>query len=330
MRKKAISMRILALLATVVTAGTLTAQVASPGKEMPPDIGPAKAPHHTQPIARPAPSQTQAQTQKSTAGVSGNMQGISRPPAAMGIQPAPQSALSPKPLGLQSTVVTQTGVNTAAQPQAPQPQYPLRPSQLPANAPRVSYSNGELLIVAENSSMADVISGIRSATGIVIETVGAPSSERIAAKIGPAPVRDVILSLLQGSHYDYAILSSATDPARVARVVLTQKSGTNTAQQQMAGQPRAQQPQQQIYEQPSADEEDDGNEGFAQPTPAPEPPPAQTIQVPQGQAQPNGQNPQDQTKTPEQLLEDLRRMEQERQNQQNQNLVRPERGERPR
>jgi len=182
------------------------------------------------------------------------------------------------------------------------PPVPLRPSQMPAVPPRVSLENGALTIVAENSTMADIITQLRAATGIKIETVGGPSGERVAARIGPAPVRDVILSLVQGSGYDFIILGVEGQPNAVDRVILTPKTAS--------GQVTASAPQRTpstyntVYTPPQPEpSDDDGNEGFA-PQPMPQPSPSEQNAVP-------GSGP---AKTPEQLLEELRRMEEQRNN----------------
>jgi hypothetical protein len=226
-------------------------------------------------------------------------------------------------------------------------QIPLRPSQMPAVPPRINFLNGKLTVVAENTALTDIFHGIRNATGTNIEMVGGPSGERVAAKIGPAAVREVLLSLLQGSRYDYVILGSERDPSRVERVILTPKSaggGTETAAATPLRQPQPQEDE--FYEVPAetpGDRSDDDPEGFvpanipAQPGEAVpgQPQPGQALpgnplpgqpgqqdstispgdipsSAPPGQPQPaSGQQP----KTPEQLLEDLRRLEQERQQQ---------------
>jgi len=171
-----------------------------------------------------------------------------------------------------------------------------------------------LTVVAENSTFADILAAIRQVTGTKIETVGGPGGERVAAKIGPASVRDVLVTLLEGSRYDFVILAAENDPGRVDRVVLTPKTTGAEAQAVSASRP-AQQPGVFPQAPQSGDEGDaeDENEGFApagqpaeqpQAQPAVQPgtnPPAQTAQ-PQGPA-----------KTPEQLLEELKRLEQQRQ-----------------
>ena len=223
-----------------------------------------------------------------------------------------------------------TGV-AAPEPTPDQPVV-LRPQYMPAVAPRISYEGGQVTIVASNSTLADILAGIRAATGVKIETQGGPSGERVAAKIGPAPLRNVLLSLLQGARYDYVILGNAQDPEKVDRVILTPKLAGGAPATAAASQPlRQPEPDQEIE---SADPEDnsgggsvgDENEGFA---PAAQPAQSPSDQ-PQGQPQPANTttpNPNATPKTPEQLLEDLKRLEQERQNQ---NQQRDTRGERPR
>ncbi|HUS19636.1 MAG TPA: hypothetical protein VMZ25_08290 [Terriglobales bacterium] len=182
------------------------------------------------------------------------------------------------------------------------PPVPLRPSQMPAVAPRVSFQNGMLTIVAENSTMADIITQVRAATGIKIETIGGPSGDRVAARIGPAPVRDVLLSLLQGSQYDFIILGVEGQPNAVERVVLTQKLGGGALASTTPSRPPVS--GNAVYQaQPQEISDDDGNEGFAPPPPAPA-----------NAGQPTAIDPNAPAKTPEQLLEELRRMEEQRNN----------------
>jgi hypothetical protein len=225
----------------------------------------------------------------------------------------------------------------------PTPEQPviLRPSQMAAVAPRISYEGGLLTIVASNSTLADIFAGIRNVTGVKIETTGGPSGERVAAKIGPAPLRSVLLSLLQGARYDYVILGSVQDPEKVERVILTPKlAGGTQATTAAASQPlRQPEPSQEVDSADPGDNSggntEDDNEGFA-PASQPAQPggqvPADQVGQPQpGQAQPGTTTPNQNgtPKTPEQLLEDLKRLEQERQ-QQNQPGQRDNRSERPR
>jgi hypothetical protein len=220
---------------------------------------------------------------------------------------------------------------------------PLRPSQLPSVPPRVSYQQGQLTVIAENSTLGDIFGAIRTATGIKIETQGGPSGDRVAAKIGPAPAKEVLLSLLQGSRYDYVMLGSLTDPEQVERVILTPKSAGGAQTAAAPAQPRPQQQARPDTDQDSdnenADEEDPGppmlrgpageqqqqQQQQQQQAPQP-PPPGAAVPAPNGQTPPAG-NPNGQVKTPDQLLQELRERQQmlQQQRQQQQQTQNPPR-----
>lgn len=197
---------------------------------------------------------------------------------------------------------------------------PLRPEQLPANAPRVSYQGGQLTVVAENSTFADVVASIRAATGIKMDSPANLTGDRVAAKIGPASVKDVLLSLFDGSRYDYVIVGSMTDPNAVTQVVLTPRLASGAAPNPSAV--NRQQPPSPVvtHDEPEDGPLEDGEaEGFAPEQKQPQPiPQAQPDQFPpQPNVNPGG------VKTPQQLLEDLRRMERERQQRANPNERNP-------
>ncbi len=94
----------------------------------------------------------------------------------------------------------------------------------PAVPPQVSYSNGQLTITAQNSTLGDVLNSVHAKTGTVIEVSG-PATDRIAIRIGPAPVREVLTALLDGSRFNYIILGSSANPLGAEHVILTPKTG---------------------------------------------------------------------------------------------------------
>ncbi len=104
------------------------------------------------------------------------------------------------------------------------PPPPPTPEQLPAVPPRVHYSQGQLTIVAENSTLADILRAVRAQTGADVE-VPPNATERVVTHLGPGPARDVLAALLNGSHFNYVMLGSAAHPDSVDRLILTSKSG---------------------------------------------------------------------------------------------------------
>jgi hypothetical protein len=104
---------------------------------------------------------------------------------------------------------------------------PLTPEQMPANPPLVTYVNGKLSIVAKNSTLSDILRVVGEKTGAVID-LPEGADERVVSQLGPGPAREVIASLLNGSHFNYVMVGNETDASAVARVVLTAKSDGKT------------------------------------------------------------------------------------------------------
>lgn len=106
-------------------------------------------------------------------------------------------------------------------PQGPVPQIPL--DAIPAVAPEVSFQGGLLTIVAPNSTLADILRNVRKQTSADIE-IPASASERVVTRLGPAPAREVMAELLNGSHFNYILLGSPEDANALTRVVLVAKT----------------------------------------------------------------------------------------------------------
>ena len=108
---------------------------------------------------------------------------------------------------------------------------PLAPDQRPAEVPNVTYIEGKLRVVAKNSTLGDILKAIATKTGAAIE-IPEEANERVVSQLGPAPPRDVIAALLNGSHYNYVLVGTEADSAEVARVIVTaktEKADTGTA-----------------------------------------------------------------------------------------------------
>jgi hypothetical protein len=209
-------------------------------------------------------------------------------------------------------------------PQGPLPQLPL--DLMPAAPPKVSYQNGLLTIVAQNSILGDILRDVRKLTGASIE-IPPNASERVVARLGPAAPRDVLASLLNGSSFNYVMVGSSSNPTSIVSVVLTTKPAAGSAQtatstyqppqpvyntQMPVPQPLV--AQQQVVAQPAVNDGDDANadnqdaadeNADQDQTDGQQPAANGAVQQDPAQPQPPNAGP----KTPEQILEMLRRQQ---------------------
>jgi hypothetical protein len=112
----------------------------------------------------------------------------------------------------------------------PAPPVVLRPEQMPATPPEIAFIGGQLTISAENSTLGDILRAVRNQTGASVE-VPSNATERVVGRFGPGPARDVLASLLNGSHFNYVLMGSATNPDGLERVILTLKpAGDHSAE----------------------------------------------------------------------------------------------------
>lgn len=103
----------------------------------------------------------------------------------------------------------------------PTPPPTLTPEQMPPRTPEVVWDGKMLSIDAENSTLSDILVAVRARTGAAIDLPAGASTERLAARLGPAPVREVLTSLLSGTDYDYIIQASETNDDEIQSVILT-------------------------------------------------------------------------------------------------------------
>jgi hypothetical protein len=221
-----------------------------------------------------------------------------------------------------------------AMPRGPLSQLPM--DQIPATPAKVSYQGGLLSISAQNSPMGEILREVRKLTGASIEIPphAAASDERVITHLGPGTPRDVLVALLNGSSFNYVMLGSNTDPRVISNIILTSKTpatgetqtaAVNTSQPPPApgvvmpphpqpfnpqlGQPQPGQPE---ADDSSNDEPaDDSANQEEQPQPGQPGQPdingANAQEEPQPQQDPN--QPNAGPKTPEQILEMLRRQQ---------------------
>jgi hypothetical protein len=207
-----------------------------------------------------------------------------------------------------------------AQPQlAPLPSGPTGPIQpMPLDSmapvqPRVTYENGQLTIVAPNSTLGDILRAVHKQTGADIDVPDA--RERVATTIGPGPAQEVMSELLNGSRFNYVLLGSPEDPKALTRVVLVARSPSDMANHPAASaQPAADQAASADQSQVVDTSNDVNDADVAQP--------ADDNPVDQNADQPTGDSDQQNPgiKTPQELLQEMQQRQLQLQQQNNPGL----------
>jgi len=182
--------------------------------------------------------------------------------------------------------------------------------------------------MASNSTLGDILRAVRQQTGASVDVPG-NATERVVGQFGPGPARDVLASLLNGSHFNYVLLGSAENPVALDRVILTSRSGANEppGEPAIASMPQNQ-PNQAAMVAPQPADTDEASDDSA-----PDPPdtadaddqgtPGQGDDQAQQQQQPNALGQPGGVKTPEQLLQELQQRQQQMQQQQQGNPTAP-------
>lgn len=117
------------------------------------------------------------------------------------------------------------------------PQQPTRPGLVVANyvarAERVhidvpakptldvSFRDGLLAIRANKATLSEVLFAVQQRTGAEVAIAAGAEQEKVVVELGPAPAPEVLARLLNGSKFNFLILSSANDPRQLDRVILS-------------------------------------------------------------------------------------------------------------
>lgn len=205
----------------------------------------------------------------------------------------------------------------------PAPPAPLRPYQLPAQAPKVTFQNGQLAIVADNAMLGAILEQVRAATGAAVEAGPSVGGERVSVRLGPGAPREVMAELLNGSNYNYVLLGSLRDPQALERVIVTQRGAGAPSTSAAPAPARTFPVTVRQTPQPPPDEEAEVEPETEESGPEVQPQvPAETV-PPSPQANPQtgpppgtpGQPPQ--VKTPQELLQELQERMQRQQQEKN-------------
>ena len=144
------------------------------------------------------------------------------------------------------------------------------------NAPRtpleVTFRNGSLSIVANKATLSEVLYAVQQRTGADISIPAGAEQEHVVAELGPAPAPEVLARLLNGSNFNFLILSAPDNPGHVERVVLSPRDSgemplapmQSTAQPPDEDVPSAEQPGSDVAAAPApgtAQESQNGQQG---------------------------------------------------------------------
>ncbi|HTS36012.1 MAG TPA: AMIN domain-containing protein [Candidatus Solibacter sp.] len=121
----------------------------------------------------------------------------------------------------------------------------------------VSFRNGMLTIVANKATLSDVLYAVQQRTGAEIGIAAGAEQEKVVVDLGPAPAPEVLAQLLNGSHFNFLILSSVNDPRKLDRVILTPRQEGYVANAPLPPM------------MPPDDSDDDSSQEPVQPPPAP-------------------------------------------------------------
>jgi hypothetical protein len=198
-------------------------------------------------------------------------------------------------------------------PTGPVPQIPL--DTMAPVPPQVSYQDGQLTIVAANSTLGDILRAVRKQTGAEIDVPAA--TDRVVTHLGPGPAQEVIAELLNGSRFNYVLLGSPEKAGVLTRVVLVAKT-TTPAENASANN------QQPAQAQPVMNQLANVTPQEATDTTDPDPPEeaaddtADQPEAPEGDQQAQ-QGDQPEVKTPQQMLQEMQQRQMQLQQQQQQN-----------
>jgi hypothetical protein len=122
------------------------------------------------------------------------------------------SAARPSRLGLVNTTYPTQQVRISEP--APPPAPPLE----------VSFHDGLLSISSNKANLSEILAAVHQRTGADIAIPAGAEQEQVVDDLGPAPAPEVLAHLLNGSKFNFLIISSTTRPGALDRVILSPRS----------------------------------------------------------------------------------------------------------
>ncbi|MGA3159723.1 MAG: hypothetical protein ABSC77_00795 [Terracidiphilus sp.] len=108
----------------------------------------------------------------------------------------------------------------------PEPEVPKWPANEKPAPATVTWDSQGLRINALNSSLAQILQDVSTATGATVE--GFDTDQRVFGAYGPGPARDVLSQLLQGSGYNVVLVGDQGQGTPREIVLSVRRAGTPT------------------------------------------------------------------------------------------------------
>jgi len=89
---------------------------------------------------------------------------------------------------------------------------------------QVTFHDGLLAIKANKATLSEVLFAVQQRTGAQVAIAAGAEQERVVVDLAAGPAPDVLAHLLNGSRFNYLILSAPNDPQQLDRVILTPRT----------------------------------------------------------------------------------------------------------
>jgi hypothetical protein len=96
----------------------------------------------------------------------------------------------------------------------------------PTPAPKpleVDFRDGLLTVHSNKATLSEVLYAVQQRTGAEVAIAAGAEQEKVVVDLGPAPAPEVLAQLLNGSKFNFLILSNANDPHQLDKVILSQR-----------------------------------------------------------------------------------------------------------
>jgi hypothetical protein len=88
----------------------------------------------------------------------------------------------------------------------------------------VSFREGQLGIRAHKVTLSQVLFAVQQRTGAEVSIAAGAEQETVTVDLAPGPAPEILARLLNGSKFNFLILSAASDPRQLDRVILSPRT----------------------------------------------------------------------------------------------------------